>query len=250
MFPACRILVASAALLLVPCATVAQYGSAAAAALNGEDAGIVKGQPCVWVEKITTSTPQSDGAMTPQVKIERKWRDSEGRFRREIAKVVDGQEPAYSVATILDPVANTVTTVHMDTKTASVVHLPKGTLHPYVDADDREMLAAAGVQVKVDHLQEKEIMGVRVVGRRVTRTRPPGTIGNDHTIVSVNERWDAPDLKIEMLRTLDDPRQPQRNEVTELRRVEPDAAMFQVPAGYVVKEAEGKPLQMTIMSGH
>lgn len=250
MFPAYRILVASAALLLVPCAAVAQYGGAAVAALNGEDAGIVKGQPCAWVEKITTSAPQPGGTMATQIKAERKWRDSEGRFRREIAKVADGQEPVYDVATILDPVANTVTTIHMDTKTASVVHLPEGTLRPYVDADDREMLAAEGVQIKVEHLKEKEIMGVRVAGRRVTRTRPPGTIGNDHTIVSVNERWDAPDLKIEMLRTLDDPRQPQRNEVTELRRVEPDAAMFQVPVGYAVKEAQGKPLQMTIMSGH
>jgi hypothetical protein len=128
---------------------MAQYGGAAISALNGEDAGVVKKQPCVWVQKITTTTPRADGTNATAVTVRRKWRDSEGRFRREVAKITDGQEPVYQVATILDPVNNTVTTLHMDTKIANVVHLPPGTLQPYVDADDRDMLAAEGVQIKV-----------------------------------------------------------------------------------------------------
>ena len=67
----------------------------------------------------------------------RKWCGSQGRFRKEKAQVEDGQEPVFEVATILDPVKNTVTTLHMDTTTANVVHLPQGTLHPYVDRDDK-----------------------------------------------------------------------------------------------------------------
>jgi len=237
-------------LFLVPSVATAQYGGAAVAALNGEDAGIVKGEPCVWVQKITTTTPRPDGTDGTSITLRRKWRDSEGRFRREIAKVTNGQEPVYQVATILDPVKNTVTTLHMDTKTASVVHLPPGTLRSYVDADDREMLAAPGVHIKVEDIQGKEIMGVHVLGRRVTRTRPPGTIGNDHTIVSVNERWDAPDLKIMMWRNLDDPRQQEHSEVTELNRVEPEAALFQVPSDYSMNESQGSPLHEVIIPGH
>jgi len=229
---------------------VAQYSAAAVVALNGEDAGIVKSQPCIWVQRIATTTHRPDGTAMTRYKTERKWRDSEGRFRREIATTTEGQEPVFQIATILDPVKNTITTLHMDTKMANVVHMPPGTLHPYRNADDREMLAAPGVQIKVEHLKEKEIMGVKVVGRRVTRTRPPGTIGNDQTIVSVNERWDAPDLKIMMSRTLDDPRQREHGEVTELNRFEPDTALFQVPSDYAMNEAQGGALHEVILPGH
>lgn len=250
MLPGCRLLAASFLLSLAPSIAVAQYGGAAVAALNGEDAGIVKSQPCIWVQKISTTTHRADGTTLTQYKTERKWRDSQGRFRREIATTKEGREPVFQVATILDPVQNTITTLHLDTKTATVVHLPPGTLHPYVDADDREMLAAPGVQIKVEHLNEKVIMGVNVAGRRVTRIRPPGTIGNSQTIVSVNERWDAPDLKIMMSRTLDDPRQSENSEVTELNRIEPDAALFQVPSDYAMNEANGGPLHEVVISGH
>jgi hypothetical protein len=101
----------------------------------------------------------------------------------------DFQEPVFDVATILDPVKNTVTTPHMDTKTASVGHLPSGTLHPYVDRDDKEILTHPGVKVKVEKLDGKMIAGVYAVGRRETRTRPPGAINNDKTVVNVSERW-------------------------------------------------------------
>jgi len=244
------VLAISVLALAVAPAAVAQYGGAAMAALNGDDAGIVKGEPCVWVEKIATTTPRADGTGVTRYKTERKWRDSQGRFRREIGVTNDDQNPVFQIATVLDPMTNTITTLHMDTKTATVVHLPPGTLHPYVDADDREMLAAPGVHIKTEDIPGKEIMGVHVLGRRVTRTRPPGTIGNDRTIVSVNERWDAPDLKIMMTRTLSDPREQIESEVTELNRAEPDAALFQVPSDYAMNEAQGSPLHQVIIPGH
>jgi hypothetical protein len=250
MFPKSRLLAISTVLFLSPLMAVAQYGGAAVAALNGEDAGIVKNQPCIWVQRIAITTHGPDGTTITRYRTERKWRDANGRFRREIATTTEGQEPVFQIATILDPVKNTITTLHMDTKIANVVHMPSGTLHSYVDADEREMLAAPGVQIKVEQLKKKEIMGVSVVGRRVTRTRPPGSIGNNKTIVSVNERWDAPDLKIMMWRTLDDPRQGEHSEVTELKRVEPDAALFQVPSDYAMNEAQGGALHQVIVPGH
>jgi hypothetical protein len=243
-----RVLVVGAMVFLAMPTAVAQYTAAAVAALNGDDAGIVLGQPCTAVEKTVEITPLADGTKIIKRTEVRKWRDSQGRFRKEKAQVEDGQEPVFEVATILDPVTNTVTTLHMDTKTASVVHLPQGALHPYVDLDDKDILTRPGVKVKVEKLDGKTIPGVYAVGRRVTRTRPPGTIGNDKTVVSVSERWVSPDIKMLLASSMDDPREQLTREVTHLDRTEPDSSLFQVPAGYTVKEAQGSPLHQVIIS--
>jgi hypothetical protein len=242
-----RALVVGAMVFLAVPIAIAQYSAAAVAALNGDDAEIVLGQPCIAVEKTIEITPLADGTKITKRTEVRKWRDSQGRFRKEKALVADGQEPVFDVATILDPVKNTVTTLHMDTKTASVVHLPPGTLHPYVDRDDKEILTHPGVKVKVEKLDGKTIAGVYAVGRRETRTRPPGTINNDKTVVSVSERWVSPDLKLLLASSMDDPREQLTREVTHLERVQPDASLFEVPADYTVKEAQGGPLHQVLM---
>ena len=242
-----RILAVGAMVFLAVPIAIAQYGAAAVGALNGDDAGIVLAQPCFAVEKTVEITPLADGTKITKRWEVRKWRDSQGRFRKERALVEHGEEPVFNLATILDPVKNTVTTLHLDTKTASIVHLPQGALHPYVDRDDKEILTHPGVKVKVEKLDGKMIAGVFAVGRRETRTRPPGTIDNDKTVVSVNERWVAPDLKILVASSTDDPREQLTREVTHLQRAEPDASLFEVPAGYTVKEAQGGPLHQVLL---
>jgi hypothetical protein len=241
--------VGAMAFLAVPLA-VAQYGGAAVSALNSDNAVVVHGEPCAFVVKKQTTTPKPDGTSATRITEERMWRDSQGRFRREVAQIQDGQDPIFNVAVVIDPEKNTITTLKMDEKTASVVHLPPGTLHGYVELDDKPMYAMPGVQIKIDKLSGKEIAGVAAVGRRVTRTRPPGTIGNDKTIVSVSERWISPELKIVLATSMDDPREQSRTDVTRLTRTEPDAALFQVPVDFAVTEAEGKPLRQVMIQGH
>jgi hypothetical protein len=166
------------------------------------------------------------------------WRDAQGRFRKQMTAVPDGQEAAFHTATIIDPVNNTVTTLDLDARTATVVHLPEhgdGALHKYVDLEDKPIMAMPGVQVKVEKLPAKSIAGVTAEGRRVTRTRPPGTVGNDKTIVSVSERWVSPELKILLASSMDDPRQKQTREVTFLDRKDPDPQIFAIPADFTVK---------------
>ena len=243
-----RVLVVGAMVFLAVPVAIAQYTAAAGAALNGDDAEIVLAQPCIVVEKMVEITPLVDGTKITKRTEVRKWRDSEGRFRKEKALLEDGQESVFDVVTILDPVKNTVTTLHLDTKNASVVHLPQGTLHPYVDLDDKEILTRPGVKVKVEKLDGKTIAGVYAVDRRVTRTRPPGTINHDKTVVSVSERWVSPDLKLLLASSMDDPREQLTREVTHLERTEPDSSLFQVPADYTVKEAQGGPLHQVVIS--
>ncbi len=216
-----------------------QIGAAARIALMQDDAGIVQGQPCVVVEEVETTRQLADGTtLTRQVEV-RKWRDSEGRFRRETAEVQPGQEPDFEIASIIDPVNNTLTILHFDRKQAIVYHLPdQGPFHlrPYEDPFDKQLLARPGVQVKVEKLDGKEIAGVYAVGRRVTRIRPPGTIGNDKPVVSVAERWVSPDLKIMLLQWTNDPREKVTHQVTQLDRNEPDPQLFQVPEGFSARE--------------
>jgi hypothetical protein len=62
-------------------------------------------------------------------------------------------------------------------------------------------------------------------------------VGNDQPLVTVSEIWTSPDLKLVVLNTTDDPRTGLRTEeLTDLNRSEPDPAVFQVPAGYAIKE--------------
>jgi hypothetical protein len=100
-----RVLVVGAIVFLAMPTAVAQYTAAAVAALNGDDAGIVLGQPCTAAEKTVEITPLADGTKIIKRTEVRKWRDSQGRFRKEKAQVEDGQEPVFEVATILDPVS-------------------------------------------------------------------------------------------------------------------------------------------------
>jgi hypothetical protein len=248
MFVCSRLLAPAAVVLLASPVAFAQYDAAAVRALNGEDAAIVVKQPFTLVEKTLDEVPKADGTTVTRRTELHKWRDSQGRFRQEIAQTTEGKEAAPDRATITDPVKNTVTTIYFDRKTARVIHLPPGALHPYVDLDDRPMAAMPGVQIKTAKLGDKSIAGERAVGRSVTRTRPPGTIGNATTIISVSERWISPDLKITLATSMDDPREKQTREVTELTRGEPDATLFQIPADYAVTEAVGPPLQQEFIS--
>lgn len=217
----------------------AQIGAAARIALMQDDAGIVQGAPCAVVEKVDTWQQLPDGTtISKHVEI-RKWRDSEGRFRRESAELQSGQKPDFEIASIIDPVNNTLTVLHFDRKEAIRYHLPdqgKFHLHPYQDPFDKPLFAREGVQVKTEKLDGKEIAGVYAEGRRVTRVRPPGTIGNDKPVTSEAERWISPDLKIMLLQWTKDPRESDTRRVTSLDRSEPNPQLFQIPTDFSVRE--------------
>lgn len=219
---------------------VAQVGSSVARqVMQSDDAGIVIGQPCIVVEKTASARPSADGTTIMKRTEELKWRDSEGRFRKEATTVEEGDSPVFHSATIIDPVKNTLTILNLDNKVATVFHLPEqgpGKLHKYIELDEKPLEALPGVEVRVEKLKEKSINGENAVGRRVTRTRPPGTIGNDKPVVSVSERWVSPELKILLASSMNDPREKLTREVTQLQRTEPESNLFTIPSDFAVKE--------------
>jgi hypothetical protein len=232
--------IALAAMTTLP-AVHSQINPALRLRLMEDDAETVLGQPCTVVQQNEVTQQLANGTTLTHRTIVRKWRDSQGRFRRESAQVEGDQPPVFQRASIVDPVNNTFVNLNLENKTATIFHLPDhgpDALHSYVDQFDKEILALPGVQVKVEKLGGKTIAGVYAEGRRVTRFRPSGTVtlGNDKPIVSVRDQWVAQDLKILLASTLDDPRHKEVTEVTNLDRSEPDPALFQIPSDFTVRE--------------
>jgi len=67
-------------------------------------------------------------------------------------------------------------------------------------------------------------------------TIPAGQIGNERPIEIVSETWYSPELHTMVVRKHSDPRVGETVfRLTEIKRTEPDAALFQAPAGMKMK---------------
>ena len=100
---------------------------------------------------------------------------------------------------------------------------------PYVstDKESTELLGA------------RDFDGVRADGKRTTRTIPAGAIGNEKPIAIVSERWFSPDLNVVVMTRNLDPRSGESvYRLTNIKRGEPSADLFKVPADYKVRSEE------------
>src|SRR5712671_2735340 len=87
-------------------------------------------------------------------------------------------------------------------------------------------------QIKHEELGTQTIEGLAAQGKRETVTIPAGQIGNERPIEIVTETWFSPELHTMVLRKHSDPRQGESTyRLTEIKRNEPDASLFQPPAG-------------------
>jgi hypothetical protein len=87
-------------------------------------------------------------------------------------------------------------------------------------------------QIKHEDLGTQTIEGVSAQGKRETVTIPAGQIGNEKPIEIVTETWFSPELHTLVLRKHSDPRMGDSTyRLTDIKRNEPDAALFQPPPG-------------------
>lgn len=99
------------------------------------------------------------------------------------------------------------------------------------------MLAPPGPGTTVS-LGSRDFDGVRADGTRTTWTIGAGQIGNEKPIEIVSERWYAPDLLLVVHSRHADPRSGERIYRLEgIRREEPAAELFRVPADYARRPA-------------
>jgi hypothetical protein len=98
---------------------------------------------------------------------------------------------------------------------------------------------SSGVKIKsnVESLGKQTIEGVEAEGKRTTTTIPADAIGNERPIEMVSETWYSPELQTTIMSKRSDPRTGETTyRLTNIRRGEPDASLFQVPSDYTVKE--------------
>ena len=84
------------------------------------------------------------------------------------------------------------------------------------------------------------IQGIATRGCRVSTSVPAGTRGNNQAYTSTLETWTSPELRLILLATLHDPgmNEDETAEAVNIQRGEPDAALFQIPAGHPIMEPE------------
>jgi hypothetical protein len=233
----------------------------------------VNGAP-YQAEKVSRSVQTlSDGTVITHESKGMIARDAQGRVREDIYQThsgeVNGREMDHTLqsATVGDPVAHTMllwtgekSKVAMQMQLPSLPRSPMkamlssppppppGGVMAGVSLGTRGKTVAAGGtsgdgptlmvnQVRAEELGRQSIEGVLVSGKRITTTIPTGKVGNDRPIVVVHEEWRSPELKI-LVKTIDtDPRTGEQTmELQGLVRTDPDAALFQAPADYQVKD--------------
>lgn len=111
------------------------------------------------------------------------------------------------------------------------------------DQEKKETQIAAEKMRGLSSRETHESLGTQVVngvmadGTRVVNITPAGLIGNDRPMQSVIERWYSPDLHIMVLTRRTDPRDGEIvTQFTDIQRGEPNPSLFQVPAGYTIRE--------------
>jgi hypothetical protein len=88
-----------------------------------------------------------------------------------------------------------------------------------------------------EQLGKQIIEGVEAEGTRTTITIPAGEIGNERPIEIVSERWYSPELQVVVMTRHSDPRSGETTyKLTNINRTEPAKTLFEVPAGYTIKE--------------
>jgi len=87
-----------------------------------------------------------------------------------------------------------------------------------------------------EDLGEQVVEGVMAKGTRTTTVIPAGAIGNEQPITVTSEEWFSPDLKVLVMTRHADPRSGETTyRLTDITRGEPDASLFDLPAGVTIK---------------
>jgi len=237
--------------------------------------GVVKGAP-YSAEAITETTQTlADGNRIVQKNSATVYRDNQGRTRREQTLgaigplAVQSAEP-LKVITISDPVAGVSYTLNPQTQTAAKITMNAATPHPAPaagvmmrhaegamfelplpepqPAPARALIQTTVIrhgqaleQARTEQLGKQTIDGVEVEGTRQVTAIPAGQIGNERPIEMVSERWYSNLLQAVVMSKRSDPRMGETvYRLSNISLGEPPASLFQVPAGYTVKEGSDR----------
>jgi hypothetical protein len=208
---------------------------------------VVTGVPFSAVAVSESTQTLADGNHIARKTQTNLFRDSQGRFRKEVTLpaigplATSGQPKSFVF--INDPVAGTNFILHADTKMAEQMGRPFGGMKgPLKDAlkgkmESRQQQEMANGSLKKEDLGTQTIAGLSAQGTRITHTIPAGQIGNDKAITIVSEHWYSNDLQMVVMSKRSDPRFGDTTySLTNVQRQEPAASLFAVPPDYTVTQ--------------
>jgi hypothetical protein len=227
-------------------------GLAITAAKFGVFGTAVKGAPYAADGITETTQTLGDGTHINRQETYSIYRDAEGRIRRESGDQVWISDPVAKVSYVLDTKQQTARKLALSRNmTVNYGKTPTGPQtmlvqngaiggggmaivldRPVADDGDKATAEAA----RSEPLGKQKMEGVDVDGMRTTTVIPQGQIGNDRPLQMVHERWESAELHVTIFSKHTDPMMGERVErLTNVRRGEPDPALFQVPAGYAIE---------------
>jgi len=208
---------------------------------------VVKGAPFSAVATSETTQTLADGNHINRKTQTNLYRDSLGRFRKEVTLQAIGPLAAsgqpHSFIEISDPVAGTNYVLEPEQKIARQTRGPIGMQVKTKGGPGganvfyRNFTESPDAEAKTESLGIETIGGVNAEGTRTTRTIAAGEIGNEKPITIVSERWYSPDMQMDVKSTHADPRFGNTTyTLSNIQRTEPAATLFAVPAGYTIEQ--------------
>lgn len=181
----------------------------------------------------------SDGNVIQRSTTGKVARDAAGRIysQETISGGPFGQTGPRTVVFISDPVAGYSYTLNTATKEAI-----RRVFKPRSDSTQRDERYANQNATMPDvstlNLGTQLVNGVNAEGKRTSRTIAAGAVGNAQPISSTIETWYSPDLQVVVSSKRNDPRFGQATySLSNIQRQAPDPMLFQIPAGYSIKDA-------------
>jgi hypothetical protein len=166
-------------------------------------------------------------------------RDSRGRIFQERAALAPKGSNIKSFVTtiqITDPEQHTWYNCIVHTKVCDLYNYRLSSTDKFEPARIGNVTYPGGSGQDED-LGVSSALGEDTHGYRETKTINPGVTGNDQPMVSVREFWYSARLALNLISTVDDPLSGhQVFTAHELSTSEPDASVFEIPAGYSIAD--------------
>lgn len=198
--------------------------------------------------KISSRSTLANGVTITHESTEVVALDSEGRrmdARTEIPASADQTERTHFMVT--DPVARTTSSWESPGRTAKVTAMPVPGAQTSCPTVAPQQPSSEAPKSVTEDLGTETILGVEARGRRTTFTIPEGKIGNSAPLTRTDEIWSAiaPGLRGLQVRVIVDNPQSAKmeKELVNLNQSEPDAAVFQPPAGYEIVHKDAPPVE-------
>jgi hypothetical protein len=201
--------------------------------------GPVLGKPFSGTETRTTKQMLSDGTPTGKTNTSKVYRDAQGRTRSESGTNVLIFDAPNLTNYAIQSRGCTKRSVH-DGDTVTIVATEHGTWSSSQSGGPQSQ--HPNPHIATEDLGFQTVNGISAQGSRHTLTIPASTLGADHDIKVVNERWYSDSLGILIKSSNVDPRFGSTTyELSDINQSSPDPSLFTPPTGCT--DASQPPMQ-------